>query len=248
MLARNHYFSYMLDAQSFIPLYAQVEKLIRDMVADEKYQNGALLPDEITLAKRWGTSRNTVRTAMGNLVVEGLLQRRSGVGTSVRPDRVSLGVAAWRSFNAEMQRRGITVEQLSTHGEMIEAPAEAARALQMPRRSRVLYVERVRGWNGVPAVVFESYLHPRLKLTTKDDYEKPLSELFVEHSGVVPAKSIDEFSAILADKRTGGKLKVSAGTPLLLRKRIVYDVRDKPLEYACLLYRSDRFAPTLTLQ
>ena len=238
----------MLDNQSSLPLYAQVERLIRDMVADEKYQNGELLPDEITLARRWGTSRNTVRSAMGNLVTEGLLQRRSGVGTRVRPDRVSQGVAPWRSFNAEMQRRGVTVEQLSTHREMVEASAAVARALGIPRRRKVLYVERIRGWDGVPAVVFQSYLHPRLKLTLKDDYARPLSELFAEHTGAIPAKSVDEFSAILAGRELGGKLKVGAGAPLLLRRRIVYDNRDKPVEYAYLLYRPDRFAPTLTLQ
>lgn len=238
----------MLDTKSSIPLYAQVEKLIRDLIADEKYQNGALLPDEITLAGRWGTSRNTVRTAMSNLVAEGLLQRRSGVGTSVRSDRGSLGVAAWRSFNAEMLRRGITVVQLSTHGEIVEAPAEVSKALQLPKRSKVLYVERVRGWGGIPAVVFESYLHPRLKLTLEDDYARPLDELFAEHSGVLPVKSLDEFAALPADKKSSDNLKVSAGTPLLLRRRVVYDSRDKPIEYARLLYRSDRFVPSLTLQ
>lgn len=238
----------LIDSTSPVPLYAQVEKLVRDLIKAPEYENGGLLPDEITLASQWGVSRNTLRTAMSALVTEGLLQRRSGVGTSVRKDRLSSGVAPWISFNEEMKRRGITVEQLSTHCSEVPANEEVAQALQIPLRTPVLFLERIRGWNDIPSVNFQSYLHPRLKLTTKDDYERPLSELFAEHAGVVPARSVDEFTAVAADRKLAKSLKVQVGTPLLMRKRIVYDLRDKPIELACLSYRSDRFALTLTLK
>jgi GntR family transcriptional regulator len=237
-----------IDPSSPLPLYAQVEKLVRELIADPKYENGELLPDEVTLARKWGVSRNTMRTAMSTLVTEGVLERRSGVGTSVRKDRLSSGVAAWRSFNDEMKRRGVVVQQLSTRCEEVPASPEVARALQIPVRTRVIYVERVRGWNHVPSVNFESYLHPRVKLTTKDDYARPLSALFAERAGVIPARSLDEFSAIAAVKDMAGKLNVRVGSPLLLRKRVVYDTHDKAIEFALVTYRSDRFSPTLTLE
>ena len=237
-----------IDPSSPLPLYAQVEKLVRDLIADPQYENGALLPDEVTLAKKWGVSRNTMRTAMSTLVAEGVLERRSGVGTSVRKDRLSSGVAAWRSFNDEMKRRGVTVQQLSTTCEEVPATAEVAKALQIPARTRVIFVERVRGWDRIPSVSFQSYLHPRLKLTTRDDYSQPLSVLFAERAGVVPCRSLDEFSAIAADKPMAAKLDVRPGSPLLLRKRVVYDTHDKAIEFALVTYRSDRFCPTLTLE
>jgi DNA-binding GntR family transcriptional regulator len=43
-------------------------------------------------------------------------------------------------------------------------------------------------------------------------------------------------------------LRVRAGTPLLLRKRVVYDSHRKAIEFALVTYRCDRFAPTLTLE
>lgn len=218
------------------------------MIADPKYQEGELLPNEITLARQWGVSRNTVRTAMSELVAEGLLQRRAGVGTSVRKDRLSSGVAAWRSFNEEMKRRGVTVEQLSTRCTEVPASADVAKALQVAPHTRVLLLDRVRGWDGVPSVDFRSYLHPRLQLTTDEDYERPLSELFAERAGVVPARSVDEFTAVAADTVMARRLGVQTGTPLLRRKRIIYDSQGKAIEYAWLTYRSDRFALTLTLE
>lgn len=237
-----------IDPSSPVPLYAQVEKRVRELIADPKYQNGALLPDEITLALKWGVSRNTMRAAMRALVDEGVLERRSGVGTSLRKDRLSSGVAPWLSFNTEMKRRGITVEQLAMRCMMVSTSKEIARALEIAPRTRVLFVERVRGWEGVPAVIFQSYLHPRLGLTLKDDYTRPLSELFADRVGVVPARSVDEFLAVAADAEMARSLQVDEGKPLLLRKRIVFDRGNKPIEYAWLTYRSDRFAPTLTFE
>jgi GntR family transcriptional regulator len=237
-----------IDPNSPIPLYSQVEKLVRELISAAKYQEGALLPDEITLAEQWGVSRNTVRTAMGALVAEGVLERRSGVGTSVRKDRLSSGVAAWRSFNAEMKRRGITVEQLSCHCKEVPANADVAKALQIPEGTPVLFLERIRGWDKIPSISFQSFLHPRLKMTVNENYERPLSDLFAERAGVVPARSVDEFMAVAAQPELAAALKVEPSTPLLLRKRIVYDARNKPIEYAWVTYRSDRFTLTLTLE
>lgn len=200
---------------------------MRNLISDAKYENGELLPDEITLARQWGVSRNTMRTAMSALVAEGVLERRSGVGTSVRRDRDPSGSAAWRSFNDEMKRRGVTVQQLATRCAQVAAPPEVAKALQIAPRVRVLFLERIRGWDNIPSVSFQSYLHPRVKLTTSDDYERPLSELFAKRAGVIPARSIDGFTAIAADKEMAENLMVRVGTPLLLRKRVVYDSHRK---------------------
>lgn len=237
-----------VDSSSHIPLYAQVEKRVRELIADPKYQDGALLPDEITLARTWGVSRNTMRAAMRALVDEGVLERRSGVGTCLRKDRLSSGVAPWLSFNTEMKRRGITVEQLALRCMKQPAGKLIAQALGIPLRTMVLFVERVRGWNGVPSVLFQSYLHPRLGLTLQDDYSRPLSELFADRAGIVPARSVDEFLALAADAEVARSLHVDEHTPLLLRRRTVFDRSGKPIEYACVIYRSDRFAPVLTFE
>jgi len=74
-----------LEHGSAIPLHVQVEKMLRDLIRKPEYQNGALLPDEVTLAMKLGISRGTIRAGIGKLVFEGLLQRKAGVGTRVAP-------------------------------------------------------------------------------------------------------------------------------------------------------------------
>lgn len=236
------------DPASPLPLYAQVEKLVREMISGPKYRKGEMLPDEITLSRMWGVSRNTVRTAMGALVTEGVLQRRSGVGTRVRRDRLASGVSAWHSFTKEMARRGVIVERMFKNSIETAAPQEVAEALGLSVGSNVLLVEQVRGWDGIPSAVFQSYIHPRLGLKTSDDYTRPLYELVGERSGIQPERSIEEFTAIAADSVLAKQLGVPRGAPLLSRKRIVLDQSGKPMEFARVLYRSDRFTLTLALE
>jgi GntR family transcriptional regulator len=218
------------------------------MIKQSKYQRGELLPDEVSLSRTWGVSRSTVRAAMSTLVTEGVLQRRSGVGTRVRRDRLASGVAAWHSFTKEMARRGVIVQRLQQSCTQVEASVEVAEALGLSPSTPVVLIEQVRGWDDIPSAVFHSHLHPRLGLTTADDYTCPLYELIAERSGIQPERSIEEFTAMGADKVLARQLDVPRGTPLLARKRIVLDTAGKPMEFARVFYRSDRFTLTLALE
>ena len=48
-----------------------------------------MLPNEVDLSKQLGISRNTLRQAINNLVTEGLLVRKKGIGTIVVNQSVS---------------------------------------------------------------------------------------------------------------------------------------------------------------
>src|SRR5580692_8975456 len=95
-----------LDHQSPVPLRAQVELLLRDLIRKPKYQNGALLPEETKLAVQLGVSRGTVRSGIGKLVFEGILERKAGVGTRVSNHQGESGIRAWHSFTREMESKG----------------------------------------------------------------------------------------------------------------------------------------------
>src|ERR1700761_5195815 len=99
-----------LDHQSPVPLRAQVESLLRDLIRQPEYQKGALLPDEVALAARLGVSRGTIRSGISKLVFEGLLDRKAGVGTRVTNRNVESGIREWHSFTREMASKGIKVQ------------------------------------------------------------------------------------------------------------------------------------------
>ena len=239
---------FRLNPASRLPLHAQAEELLRRLVKRPEYKKGGLLPDEVSLANSLGISRNTLRAAIGRLVAEGQLERKAGVGTRVAEPRVQSGVGAWQSFTREMRAMGSAVETYATEAKPLAVPEMAARALQLPLKKEVLYLERVRGWDGEPEVVFQSYFHPRLGLTRQDDFQKPLYELIQERSGIVADESCEELSAVPADRRLARWLGVKTGTPLLRRERTVLDRGQRPIEFAIVHYRCDRFRLALRLR
>ncbi|MGO8696751.1 MAG: GntR family transcriptional regulator [Limisphaerales bacterium] len=237
-----------LDPASRLPLHAQAEQLVRRLIKRPEYKRGGLLPDEVSLANSLGISRNTLRAAIGRLVAEGQLERKAGVGTRVAERRVQSGVGAWQSFTREMQAKGIKVETYSTEAKAVPVPEMAARALRLPLKREVVYLERVRGWEGEPEVVFQSYFHPRLGLTPEDDFQKPLYELIQRRCGMVADQSLEELSALPADRRLARLLHVKIRTPLLRRERTVLDRGRRPMEFALVHYRCDRFRLALRLR
>jgi GntR family transcriptional regulator len=94
-----------IDHKSATPLHMQVEMLLRELIKEPKYINGALFPKEVDIAKKLGISRNTVRQAISKLVIEGYLERKKGVGTKVASQNISTQLKSWMSFTREMKKR-----------------------------------------------------------------------------------------------------------------------------------------------
>lgn len=237
-----------LDRTSSLPLHVKAEQLLREMIRRPDYVRGALLPDEVSLARNLGISRNTLRAAIGRLVGEGKLERKAGLGTRVLEPRVHSGVGAWHSFTREMAAKGVVVETYSTCAKRSPAPEAASRALKIDPDAPVVCVERVRGWTNQPEVHFLSYLHPRLQISEKEDFRQPLYQLIQERCSVVADESREELQAVTADRRLARLLGVRAGTALLRRIRTVLDTGGRPMEYAIVHYRCERFTLTLNLR
>ena len=237
-----------LDHRSRVPLHVQVESLLRDVIRQPKYQSGELLPDEVTLARQLGISRNTLRAGIVRLTYEGLLERKAGVGTRVTSSPLESGLGEWRSFTHEMERKGIAVQTFSLSARSVNAPKAAARALGIEPGRSVLRLDRLRGWDGRPVVHFRSYLHPRLGLGGQEGFDRPLYEIIEQQSGVIADRSHEEMSAVAADAAFARRFRVRRSTPLLRRNRTVFDAGRRPIEYAIVHYLSSQFTLTLDIR
>lgn len=237
-----------LDHQSSVPLRAQVEQLLRDLVRQPKYQRGALIPDEVKLATQLGISRGTVRSGISKLVFEGVLERKAGVGTRLSPRHVESGIRAWRSFTREMAAKGLKVQNFRLDYGLAAPSAEAAQALQLDSSTQVWRLDRVRGWNGKPVLQSTSWFHPRLGLKGDEDFTRPLYEILEKTTGVRPHRAREEFLGTIADAHTAALLLVAEGAPLLLRRHTVFDPGNRAFEFAEVCYVSARFTLTMDMR
>ncbi|MBC7913854.1 MAG: GntR family transcriptional regulator [Pyrinomonadaceae bacterium] len=235
---------FSLDHKSPIPLHIQAEALLRTIISDPFYSDGKLLPNEVDLAKQLAISRTTLRQALNKLVFEGLLIRKKGIGTKVAGISVSSKSSNWLSFSQEMQARGIPIKNYELHISWVQPEKHVSNFFEINQDKKVLKMERLRGTTDGPFVYFTSYFHPRVGLTGEEDFKRPLYEILEKDYSVIATLSKEEISANEADKFIASKLEVKLGSPILLRKRFVFDQGERPIEYNLGYYRSDSFVYT----
>jgi len=239
--------SYKVNHASPMPLHAQVEELLRGLIEEPKFKEGGeFLPKEIELSKQLGVSRSTIRQAAGKLEYEGLIERKKGLGTRVAKKAVATGLAAWRSFTQEMCAKGVPFVNLDIQVKWVFPKKSICDFLNVRQGTKVLKLSRLKG-ETVPVVYFESYFQPRIGLTGKEDFNRPLYDILENDYHSVPAISKEEIRASLA----GGMaklLRVKKSEPILVRERFVSDPGNRPLEYNIGFYRSDKFTYSIEIK
>jgi len=236
---------YRINHKSAVPLHIQAEEILRKMISAPEYQNGELLPKEVELAKDLSISRATLRQAINKLVFEGLLVRKKAIGTRVAQNTVSSRSNNWLSFSQEMAARGIPIKNFELHITWVTPNETIAGFFEIEESQKILCLERLRGRPEGPFVYFVSYFHPRIGLTGEEDFKRPLYEVLEKDHGVVANLSKEEISARAADKFIAQKLEIDTSSPVLMRKRFVYDQHERPIEYNIGYYRSDSFVYTV---
>lgn len=238
-----------IDPRDPRPRHLQVEDMLRDIARQPDHaRHGKPLPGEIELAAQIGVSRSTVRQAMSRLVSEGLLERRRNAGTRVSQRPLVTSLADWQSFTAEMMRLGVALRSIRADAALKPLPADVASCFKLAPRTVALWIARVRGDDNGPVVLFQSWLHPRLRLRLDDDFASPLYALIEARSGVTPERSSEQIGAIASDMKLAQTLGCEIGQPILTRRRQVFDSSDKPIEWCDCYYRADRFSYAIELR
>lgn len=237
-----------IDHSSAVPLYKQIEDYIRNLIESGEYDGGKFLPKEEELAKKFGVSRNTVRQGISKLVQEGLLNRTPGKGTIVTKNNITTHLDEWHSFSEEMSKRGVTLKNYFIKVTHISADKELSEAFQVEQGTSLLKLERLRGNKKEPFVYFISWFHPRIGLTGEEDFSRPLYEILEKDFSIYPSRSSEELKAVTADAAIADHLNIKPNAPVLYRKRHVYDVGDRIIEYNIGFYRGDKFTYSIDIK
>jgi len=231
-----------------MPLHAQVEELLRNLIELPQYKNGEFLPREVDLARQLGVSRNTIRQATNKLEYEGLIVRKKGFGTKVAEKTVTTQLDNWHSFTQEMNDKGIAFTNYLIDAQWEEASEKIARFFNIPEQTQVVKLARLRGDKNGPFVYFESFFHPRLGINPDEDFSQPLYEL-LEHKFKTPVStSREQISAQRATTAIAQLLKTEKGEPILLRERFVLDPGNRPVEYNIGFYVAEKFTYSIEIR
>lgn len=247
MFKHMHKMNLKIDHNSPMPLHAQVESLLRELIEWPEYKNGGFLPKEVDLAKKLGISRNTLRQATNKLEYEGLLIRKKGIGTKVAQKSITTNLDNWMSFTQEMSEQGVGFINYSSEVKKVKADAKVALFFNVEEGTELLCLCRLRGSDDGPFVYFESYFHPRIGLTDDIDFSRPLYEILENDFHVVPTSSKENIKAKSASEITAERLRINAGEPILVRERFVSDPGGKAIEYNIGFYNAEKFTYSITI-
>jgi len=140
-----------------------------------------------------------------------------------------------------MKTLGIAIKNFSFEIGWVKADEDLAQFFNIQPGRRILKMERIRGKENYPFVYFISYFHPRIGLTGDEDFSRPLYDILERDYSVIVKLSKEEISAMVADEDLAEKLNLKPGSPILKRKRRVFDPGARPVEYNLGFYRADSF-------
>jgi GntR family transcriptional regulator len=233
------------------PLTARAVTVLLSGIEAGRWRVGDRLPSEPRLAADLGISRSTLREAIRELVADGLLDARHGVGTFVARvpvPYIDRGIEELFSSRDLIEGAGFAPSTgrcaVTTGG----ASSEVARELGLRTGDRVCHVWRLRLADGAPVIVCNDYFDARI--LTQVGLEAEAVELEVSGRGSIyrwfddtVGRPVDQALAriepVVAGDEEASLLGVEVGTALLRLKQTHYGRDGAPLLYSINLHRSE---------
>ncbi|BCJ35325.1 GntR family transcriptional regulator [Actinocatenispora thailandica] len=218
----------------------QLREILEAMVAHQP--PGTLLPSERSLAERFRLARMTVRQAIDDLAVRGLVRRARGTGTFVAEPRLSHGTTAG-SFSDDMRRRGMVPGARVVSVREHSASMLVAERLRIGAGDPVVTLDRLRSADGVPMAVEQTRLpatrFPGLADLISDDVS--LYGVLAERWGVRVHRAAHRVSVVGLAETDAALLDAPTGLPSFLIERTAYDEAGRVIEWGRSRYRGDRY-------
>jgi DNA-binding GntR family transcriptional regulator len=235
-----------LDRASAVPLYHQLAEQFRGAIGDGSMPVGSQLGNELAIADRFGVSRPTIRRAIQELVEQGLVVRRRGIGTQVVHDLIERPLRLSSLFD-DLAQGAMHPQTTVLVNQIVPAPDEIASRLQVPPDEPVRRLRRLRIAGDEPLAILENFLP-----TSRVD----ITEADLEADGLYQAMRASGVRVRVANQRIGAR----AGTdeecrllaepplsPMVTTERITHDDEGLPVEWGRHTYRASRYSFTVTL-
>jgi GntR family transcriptional regulator len=231
-----------LDAESALPLYAQLEAALATEIDDGLLEPGSQLPPEESLIQRFAVSRTTVRQAIQRLISRGLVEIRRGKGTFVAPPKLTQELTALTGFVEDMIAAGRCPTARLVDKRIVTATAIVARQLALREGEKVVRIRRVRLADGSPVSFDETYLprHVGEKVMNDDLEAEPIFALLEGKYGIPLVEAEYGLEAVAAKGAIARAIGVRVGSPIFLIERTSFAADHHPVDYEKLYYRGDQ--------
>ena len=227
------------------PIYYQLNGQLRQLISAESYTAGTKFLTERQICERFGVSRATANKALSNLVSEGLLEFRKGVGTFVRGRAIDYNLRALVSFTEEAIAAGkvpntqvLQFERVLASDVLDDVPIK----LNARPDSSLFYMERLRLADSVPVILEKRYVVAEYcGELSEADVGGSLYTLWTERYRLVIEGAEEGIRAVNIRGSDARLLKARDGAAGMLVNSIGYLTGGRPLWCERTLYRGDTY-------
>ncbi|MFG2815006.1 GntR family transcriptional regulator [Streptomyces sp. NPDC048410] len=230
------------------PKYLQIAHFIRDQILRGDLRPGDEVPSERQLAADWKVSRPTAARSLEALSHQGLVEKRQGSGTYVRSLEVNRRAR-------ELYGRARQTGKIYSPGEYAvitsagwsEAPEHVVEALSLGKDRQVVHRRRVTNDQDGPITLSTSWFTPDVghrapKLTDPERIQQGTLLYIEKMTGRQGSYAEDRMSARSATVEEAADLRLEQGSAVLVVHHVVFDLQDRPLEFAEATYPPHRWA------
>jgi GntR family transcriptional regulator len=231
----------VLNHASPIPLYFQLYRIIKEKIISLDYPEGEKIPSENTLSESYKIGRPTVRQAIECLIRDGLLEKRRGSGTYVKPKRKEVGLFSLAGTSAAFAEKGIVFEQkIIDNPRIVNVPDGEANPFS---GERAYFFSRLSLVKNEPILLELIYLDSEL-FRGFEKYEikgKSLAHVIEEYFFMKPSGGKQSFSILPVPDKYAVAFGANRAEPLLFVRRTLNFKQKENGIYSEIFCRTDRF-------
>ena len=234
-----------------VPLYHQVEQVIRHRIATREYGSGLQIPSEHELGRELRVSRVTIREALRELVRENLLVKVQGKGTFVAPELPkAIRPIKYNGFLEDLYQRVQELQVVSVDMARVPVSDNVRAVLHLPSTVKeVVQIKRRRHAEGEPFSFTVNYLPVEIGTRVDPAVLKtvPINTVF-ERDLKSPIVNADEtVEAAPANPEVAEQLGIPVLYPVMHVTRVMFTEGDRAFELVETFYRADKYQYAINL-
>ncbi len=237
-----------LDHTNPIPLYYQISAQLQEAIDRGVYAPGDSIPSELEISDYLNVSRPTVRQAIQQLAVKGIVVRRRGIGTVVAPVRIHRP-ASLSSLYEALEATGRRPSTQTTRLEILPATEDVARFLEIEVGANVIIIERLRSAEGTILALMENYIPLNVlpEIPTVAQLNTQGLYALMRAGGIRFHSASQEIGARTIAPREAKLLQTSRSDTVLTMDRVARDVDRRSVEFGRHVYLASHYSFDITL-
>lgn len=235
----------LVNSNNQLPLYKQILQDLRAKLREERWKTGDLFPSENELIDQYNVSSITIRRVILELVNEGWLERRPGIGTFVMKNYVE-PLEQLSSFYEQVKAKGRVPSSKIIVYELV--PLDSDLLLQYPKLDvfdgkYVYMMEKVNFMDNVAVEYHRSFWPLEIgKVLEKYDLSHHgTHDILQKELGIVLEQVEQEIKAALPEEGVARELGIAANVPVLNMERLAYAEQWRVVEFGVTTLHPDRY-------